>query len=158
MAPSFSNILAELLLCSCLIPSCVGFTSSVGKSPGAFHQTPSAFEWWDCWCAGHLLSCSDYVEFGCCQIHTWWRFRKNCSQSVKHVNYIPVTFKKFLAEGEVLSERHNPLLPSLHLAAVRAAGKAFEKSVELDSGYCASRSLDYFLILSVPFSYWAVYD
>lgn len=33
------------------------------------------------------------------------RFRENCSQSVKHVNYIPVTFKKFLAEGDVLSER-----------------------------------------------------
>ena len=72
---------------------------------GSLFQTPGAFEWWDCWCAGHLLSCSDYVEFGCCWVCTWWRFRENCSQSVKHVNYIPVTFKKFLAEGEVLSER-----------------------------------------------------
>lgn len=43
------------------------------------------------------LGASGYIHGG--------RFRENCSQSVKHVNYIPVTFKKFLAEGDVLSER-----------------------------------------------------
>lgn len=102
----------QIFLQSCLYARCASSPAVLGLLPlwaratwSPVLQTPSASEWWDCWCADHLLSCSDEVEFGCCWIHTWWRFRENCSQSVKHVNYIPVTFKKFLAEREVLSER-----------------------------------------------------
>lgn len=71
---------------------------------GVLSSIPGALEWQDTCCVGQLLSCLDYIELGCSWIQAEG-LERNCSQSVKHVNYIPVTFKKFLAPGEVLSER-----------------------------------------------------
>jgi hypothetical protein len=73
MASSLSNILVELQ-CVHITPlsSSICFPASVGKyCTKSSRSSPRASEWQDRWCVGHSLSCSDYIELGCCWIHGW---------------------------------------------------------------------------------------